>query len=165
MPTDAMPAALRPSYDIFRLNTRLFSNVLEGVTPELATQRLTDSTNSLVWMAGHLLSTRYLICQLLGNAVKDPYASYFGKGAAIRNMEYPNIGELLANWEEHSADLLSCLQKQDAAALEAPSPSRYPVSDDTMAGMLAFFAQHESYHLGQMAFLRKALGLPAMQYN
>jgi uncharacterized damage-inducible protein DinB len=30
--------------------------------------------------------------------------------------------------------------------------------------LLAFFVQHDSYHIGQLALLRKHVGLPAMQY-
>ena len=30
--------------------------------------------------------------------------------------------------------------------------------------MIAFLAQHDSYHLGQMGFLRRQLGKPAMSY-
>jgi uncharacterized damage-inducible protein DinB len=31
-------------------------------------------------------------------------------------------------------------------------------------GLIAFLVQHDSYHLGQIAFLRKQLGKPAMSY-
>jgi uncharacterized damage-inducible protein DinB len=30
--------------------------------------------------------------------------------------------------------------------------------------MLAFLVQHESYHIGQMALIRKYIGYPAMKY-
>jgi uncharacterized damage-inducible protein DinB len=30
--------------------------------------------------------------------------------------------------------------------------------------LLTFFVQHDSYHIGQFALLRKHVGLPAMQY-
>jgi uncharacterized damage-inducible protein DinB len=32
-------------------------------------------------------------------------------------------------------------------------------------GLIAFLAQHDSYHLGQLAFLRWQLGHPAMSYT
>jgi uncharacterized damage-inducible protein DinB len=31
-------------------------------------------------------------------------------------------------------------------------------------GLVAFLVQHDSYHLGQVAFLRRQLGHPAMSY-
>jgi uncharacterized damage-inducible protein DinB len=39
-----------------------------------------------------------------------------------------------------------------------------PGADGTVLGALAFLAQHESYHVGQVALLRRQLGLPAMSY-
>jgi uncharacterized damage-inducible protein DinB len=32
----------------------------------------------------------------------------------------------------------------------------------TLAGELAFFAMHDTYHVGQMAYIRKALGYPGL---
>jgi uncharacterized damage-inducible protein DinB len=34
-----------------------------------------------------------------------------------------------------------------------------------VVGMLAFLGQHESYHLGQIGFLRRQLNKPAMSYT
>ena len=34
-----------------------------------------------------------------------------------------------------------------------------------MLGALTFLVQHDSYHLGQLTFLRKLAGLPAMRYT
>ena len=51
-----------------------------------------------------------------------------------------------------------------AAELDAPAPQRFPAGGPTLLGALAFLAQHDSYHVGQLALLRKAAGLPAMSY-
>jgi uncharacterized damage-inducible protein DinB len=34
-----------------------------------------------------------------------------------------------------------------------------------MLGALTFLVQHDSYHIGQLALLRKHAGLPAMRYT
>ena len=39
------------------------------------------------------------------------------------------------------------------------------LSDTTFAGAITFLAQHESYHVGQLALLRKGLGLGPMSYE
>jgi uncharacterized damage-inducible protein DinB len=39
------------------------------------------------------------------------------------------------------------------------------VSDGSVLGAVAFLAQHESYHMGQLGLLRKALGYPPMSYT
>jgi hypothetical protein len=43
-------------------------------------------------------------------------------------------------------------------------PFPLPISDPTALSLLTFFVQHDSYHVGQLALLRKHAGLPAMQY-
>ena len=40
-----------------------------------------------------------------------------------------------------------------------------PVDDKSNMGLLIFMMQHESYHIGQLAILRKQAGLPAMSYR
>jgi len=42
---------------------------------------------------------------------------------------------------------------------------RFPISDTTALGMITFLTQHDSYHIGQVGFLRRQLGKPAMTYG
>ena len=46
-----------------------------------------------------------------------------------------------------------------SAASPAPSPQWLRTLDGTLLGALSFAAMHEAYHVGQMGFLRKWLGL------
>jgi uncharacterized damage-inducible protein DinB len=39
------------------------------------------------------------------------------------------------------------------------------MDDSTRLGMIAFLTQHDSYHVGQAAFLRRQIGRPAMTYT
>jgi len=45
------------------------------------------------------------------------------------------------------------------------STTRFPVADPTRLGTLAFLAQHDTYHIGQLALLRRFVGLKAMSYR
>ena len=49
--------------------------------------------------------------------------------------------------------------------LATPSPQRFPVDDGTLLGGLAYLVQHDAYHIGQVALLRRQLGHPAMSYK
>jgi hypothetical protein len=46
--------------------------------------------------------------------------------------------------------------------LVAPSPRSLPIPDKTIRGAINFAAFHESYHVGQMAYIRKWLGFPGL---
>jgi len=68
-------------------------------------------------------------------------------------------------WDQVSRDLEACMNDLDLDDITAPSHHRFPVDDSSMGGAIAFLVQHESYHIGQMALLRKFLGYPAMTYR
>jgi uncharacterized damage-inducible protein DinB len=53
------------------------------------------------------------------------------------------------------------LTELDDAFLAGPARLQVP-GTRTAADELAFFALHESYHVGQLAYLRKGLGYPGM---
>jgi hypothetical protein len=50
------------------------------------------------------------------------------------------------------------------AELSARAPHQFPVADESVLGMIALMVQHDSYHVGQLALLRKHYGLAAMRY-
>ena len=49
--------------------------------------------------------------------------------------------------------------------LAADAPFKSPIGDNTMGGTIAFFAEHESYDIGQLGFLKKYLTKEAMSYS
>jgi uncharacterized damage-inducible protein DinB len=53
------------------------------------------------------------------------------------------------------------LTSLDDDSLAQPATMQLP-GTKTVADELAFFAFHDSYHTGQMAYIRKALGYPGL---
>jgi uncharacterized damage-inducible protein DinB len=51
-----------------------------------------------------------------------------------------------------------------ASILEEPNVHRFPLEDTSRLGLIAFLAQHDAYHLGQIGFIRRQLGKPPMSY-
>ena len=49
--------------------------------------------------------------------------------------------------------------------LAAEPPFKFPVADRTYVGAVTFLAQHEFYHVGQLALLRKGMRLGPMSYD
>jgi hypothetical protein len=52
-----------------------------------------------------------------------------------------------------------------ATHLRRSNVHRFPLGDSTELGLMAFLVQHDSYHIGQLGFLRRQLGKPAMAYT
>jgi hypothetical protein len=151
---------------ILALDTRLFRNCLDGVDDERARRRVGDATNSIAFVAGHLVESRHALAGGLGVPGDSAVADLLRDARGIADLpELPTVAELLLEWDAVSGRLKHAVEAMDAAALDAPSPQRFPVADESWLGALAFLAQHEAYHIGQLALLRKHAGLPAMRYR
>lgn len=80
--------------------------------------------------------------------------------------EFPTIEQIRNKWNETSPVIRAGLADLHEDSLNAVIEAKHPVSpfDDTIAGLWAFINDHQSYHIGQIGILRRALGKEAMQY-
>ena len=151
---------------MFRLHTRLFVNTIEEMTEEQATNQLTEDNNHAAWMAGHLLSTRYMMVNLMGGRESEPNPELFEQGKGIiPEADYPDLATIKSNWMAISEKMVAKLESLTEEQLSEESPLPTPIGGKEMRDTIAFFCHHEAYHIGQLGFLRKSLGLDAMKYN
>ncbi len=151
--------------EIYALNTRLLLNCLDGVTDEQAQQRVTDSTNSLAFLACHLTDARCFLGEYLGSHIGNPHSALLTVARGIEDIpEFPPMSVIRKEWSSVARELAGILEGLSESTVAVASSQRFPVDDSTVLGGVTFLAQHESYHIGQMALLRKALGLEAMKY-
>ena len=155
---------LKPVHQILSLNTRLLHNCLEGVDDALGTRRITQDTNSLTFLAAHLSQSRHYACLMAGRPLTDPLEGPL-KGKTLDDIgPLPSLAEITAAWDAVSAHLLKTLEELTEDDMKREATRRLPGSDGTVGSVLPFLAQHDSYHIGQMAILRRQLGLGAMKY-
>ncbi len=151
---------------IYSLNARLLLNCIVGVSDAHAAERVLPGTNSMTFVVAHVVDARYFVAQLLGRPLFNPLATVLGDVERIEEVtQLPSLFELRNMWLLVGNHLEDCLETAAAELLAAPSPEAFPVSDGSVLGAVAFLAQHESYHIGQLALLRKALGYPPMSYS
>jgi uncharacterized damage-inducible protein DinB len=163
-----MDPRLTPLTEILRLNTKLFRNCLEGVTDEKAAMRPSASTNSPVFVAAHVAEARFYLLKMLGAEQPSPLAAYLDGARGIDDVKrFPPLADIQRAWTTASHALRDRLDAMTPAELDVSivSPFPLPVSDPTALSLIAFFVQHDSYHIGQLALLRKHAGLPAMHYS
>ncbi len=162
-----MDQRIAPLTAILRLNTRLFVNCLEGMTDDTAASRPSASTNSAAFVAVHVAEARFFLLNMLGAAQPSPISACLEGAHGIEDVKrFPPLAEIQRAWTDASGALLDRLDNVTTAELNAPiaCPFPVPVSDPTALSLLTFFVQHDSYHIGQLALLRKHAGLPPMQY-
>ena len=103
---------------------------------------------------------------MIGLNQPNPYKNlYDGFKGLNDKSKYPDISEVKTRWNDLSGKFASTLENIAEEQLNAPAPFQLPIGDATMRGVIAFFAHHEAYHIGQIAFIRRYYGLEPMSYN
>ena len=155
-------------FESFRLCTTLFRNCLDGIVDGLARRRLTDNTNDLLFLTIHLVDARYYMELVMGGSYNAPFPG-LEEISSVNDLpdDAPSIATVLGLWNQISPTLETRFEDLTESHLSAESPFKfYPkdaAQDVRMA--LSFLIHHEGYHIGQMALIRKGLGLPAMRYD
>jgi hypothetical protein len=143
----------------FSRNASLLNKGLAGLAQDDWLRRPNDSCNHILWIAGHVIWARGRALHFLGVERSKPWPDHFARGAKlVDSSEYPKPEEILLAWEEISAQLTAALEAATDETLGKPSPERISSADGKISGVLMFFASHETYHVGQVAYLRTWLG-------
>ena len=113
----------------------------------------------MLWIFGHIVTTRASLAGHLGVPVGTGWDKKFARGAELLpSDQYPPIQEI----ERVNRDVVDRLKTRFATLTDAELSGPPTISSlsgvTTLAEQLAFFAFHESYHVGQMGYVRKALG-------
>jgi uncharacterized damage-inducible protein DinB len=154
----ASPVAA-PLLAIYRTNGWQFRKALDGLTDEELWYSPTESTNPTIWIAGHIVDTRAVVLKLLGEEFPRPWKELFTLGSVVGDKaQYPSVGEIQTAMRDVSERLKAALSAIADAFMAQPQSGLGLPNSVTRADEIAFLAQHEAYHVGQMAYLRKALG-------
>jgi DinB superfamily len=155
-------ATAAPVAMIFSFNDDFLFRALDGLTPPQLWQRPTERNNPMAWVAGHLVQSRATVLRLLGDPVDTGWGSLFDRGATIgETSQYPPRDEIERVMREVTPRLHAKLASLDDASLARPASFGLPFAK-TLSDELAFFALHESYTVGQLSYIRKALGYPGL---
>jgi len=159
-------ARLASVYEIFKLNSRLYLNCLDGLDDDRAAWRPTAQTNSMGFVALHVFESRYHVATLIRVPATNPFADLTRDAKSNDDLKtLPPVQEMAAAWKALTGDMRVRFGTMTGEDLVAPSGERTPMDDRSLLGVLSFLMQHESYHVGQLALLRKQVGLSAMSYR
>ncbi len=159
-----MDPRLETHHKALQLNTRLLRNCLAGVDDALARRRPNEHTNNLAFLAMHLVDVRAYATRYLGGDLLSPFHEILEPIKKIDELEtYPEVDALLAAWAASEAPLFERLGALTSTDLDGEAEPKFPLGATRLDG-LTFLVEHESFHIGQMAILRRVHGLPAMSY-
>jgi hypothetical protein len=155
-----MNPTLAPLLAQLKVNDWLFRQSIADLTAAEAARSPDGKINSPQWVAGHLAASRAVLAQLLGLTEDTaPFGGVFNRGAPFDPAAvYPPLAEITALFAALGGRIRERGETIPDAALAAPAPFNLPIADKTILGGIAFLSLHESYHAGQLGYLRRLLG-------
>ncbi len=155
---DYLPA-VKPLAFIFAANDSVADRAFQGMTPEELWKRPTPQTNPMLWIYGHMAAVRGRLLKALGDDFDSGLNDAFGRGATLQEASaYPSREKIGEAAREINSRLFARLASLTDAELAHPAAGPIPPSVQTVGNQIAFVAMHDSYHVGQLAYVRKALG-------
>jgi uncharacterized damage-inducible protein DinB len=156
-------AELTVASQMFRCSNRYVNKGIDGLSAEEWLARPSETSNSMLWIVGHIVWARTRALEALGApwaaAEANPWLALFKRGSSAEAMaQYPSHEVILGAWKDVDAALSRALQTASEATLAAPAGENSPSFDGTIGGLINFLAHHEAYHAGQVAYLRCWLG-------
>jgi uncharacterized damage-inducible protein DinB len=142
----------------FAQNAGMLDKSFAGLSTADWEARPSEHCNSMLWVAGHIVWARSRALGFLGVSWSRPWLGQYARGKFAEAGEPPSTDELLSAWTDVKSALTAALEEASAEKLASASPDQAPTFDGTIAGTVGFMAFHETYHVGQAAYLRKWLG-------
>jgi len=150
---------------IYNTNSMLLINSFDKVTEVDSLKRLNKKTNSMIFLALHILDARCFLLTQIGKPTKNPFGKYVDWAKTIDEIKvYPKLKKVLNEWKKLDSIVVDELEKLDSKKLSASQQFEFP-GGKKIINVISFLAEHEAYHVGQISFVRKFLGYPATSYE
>ena len=151
---------------LYDLHTKLFYNVVEGISDSDAQNRLGTKANHVAWITGSLVHERYELANAAGLALQQTSNKIFADHNGIQdNLTYPSLVEFKKDWSEITPVLRNALLNLSDEELSSPDPYQMPGEKLSFFDAITFIIDRESYCIGQIGLYRRLLGYPAMKYQ
>lgn len=156
-----MEESLKPVAEQVAFNSSLLAHAFAGLTEEQASRSPSGAANSIKWLFGHVVTSRSHMLGLLGVSASAPWNNVF-EGDIPKGTQLPSMAAIEQKSEATARKLLQALAVADARQLRTAPATPFPTVENTTLAALAFLANHEGYHIGQISYARRVLGLPGL---
>jgi hypothetical protein len=155
---------IEPLLFLYDAHTKLYPNVIEGISDKDAHDRLGTKANHVAWLAGSLVQHRAENAKMLGTDVKQVADDLFKDFQGIKDdVTYPALSTFRADWDRITSifrdELLKIDDKKLDEILDMGEGMKMPYFD-----AIAYGIHREAYVIGQIALWRRLLGYDAMKY-
>lgn len=144
---------------MFKANTDIVNKAIADVEPDHWFRKPGDDSNHLTWVLGHLIVHRGHTLKMLGVDWDNNWTHLFARGSEqLADEKYPSVDDMRSAWQDVSDRLSAALKNPAEGVMTQEAPKGPPSFDGKLSGTVAFFAFHDTYHAGQVSFLKKWLG-------
>ena len=146
----------------FNMNSSFLKQSLTGLTDEEWCKRPCDHSNNIQWIVCHVTWARAMVLARLGDKWSLPWMQLYARGQKCTDSpDAPSPRAVMGAWDEACERLNTAMEAATEELLDTPAPQPGPPSaDGKICGIINFMALHETYHVGQLAYLRSWLGKP-----
>ena len=146
----------------FEFNHRAAHRNLNSVTHEESLVHPTPAGNCANWVLGHIVATRNLVMQALGEPevwTSDQAAPYQrGAAAPLAGDRAERFEDILAALDRSQSLVIARIGALQDEDITRTVPAIGPLDASTLGERLAALSFHEAYHVGQFGLLRRLLG-------
>lgn len=146
----------------------LLNKMIDSVPPDKAFFQHHPTSNHIVWTMGHLANTYTWLCSLLEKDSKavlpDAFNGLFGHASKplADPSKYPAPAEVRKVYDSAYRAFMSAFEKLPESDLWAKPEAETQGFASSKVDAAYKCAWHDGWHLGQVADVRRALGLPSI---
>jgi uncharacterized damage-inducible protein DinB len=154
-----VPSVIATAAENYRFNSQFLEKSVKDLAPEEWLRRPCANMNHIAWIVGHMAWTRGRLLHYVGSEWPQPGLDLYARGVKLQDdSAYPSPESLLGTWRESTSVLTAALENVSEDLLATPATQGPPSADGKISGIVNFLAIHETYHGGQVSYLRCWLG-------
>ncbi len=149
-----------------RRNTTLLKNSLYGLNDDEARRRIAPGLNNISFIALHTLDCRSMLASIAGIEAAHPYTGILEHAESLDDIiELPPIRDIELYWEQIGEKVYRQLNNLTTEQLAERSGKKFPHTGNSIFEGIEFLLNHEMYHIGQIAFIRRLIDKPSMSWS
>jgi hypothetical protein len=143
----------------YKQNATFLSQAVNGLSDDEWHLRPNDHSNHMLWIVGHVAWARTMLLARLNSPWTTPWMGLYARGKPCGSgPDCPSPKEVMDGWNESTPRLNAAMEAASDELLSTPVAQGPPTADGMLSGVVDFLALHETYHVGQLAYLRSWLG-------
>jgi uncharacterized damage-inducible protein DinB len=151
--------SVAPLVFILTTNDALVARAFDGVAAGDHWKQPTPQSNTMLWILGHMVTARNGLLALLGERMDTGLGEAFARGAERQESStYPPADRIFDASRRVNERLYQALVGLTDETLSRPATRAFTPAVHTLLDQLAFLTMHDTYHVGQLGYARKALG-------